>query len=67
MFASTCLLISILTVQNPAKPGAQSIVIENPVSGDMEVFYYESLEAMTKDLRNLKKRVNELDKQCTPK
>lgn len=58
---STCLLISIVSVTGSVK---QQLVIENPNTGSIVTYYYDSLEKMLEDTPNLEKEIVKLDKEC---
>lgn len=58
---STCLLISIVSVTGSVK---QQLVIENPNTGSIVTYYYDSLEKMLEDTPNLEKEIVKLDREC---
>jgi len=58
----TCLLVSILSVSGSVK---QKLVIENPNTGNVTTYYYDSLSALEADLKNVEKEIVILDKECT--
>ena len=57
----TCLLVSILSVSGSVE---QKLVIENPDTGSVFIYFYDNLSKLEEDLPNLEKEIVKLDREC---